>query len=601
MLENSSVFSIASNVSSSTKSPAFGIDLGTTNSCISILREGKLPEVIPMRDGSRTLPSCVMYKGKESKAIVGKQAYLNRYKPNVAYSVKRLMGTGEKVKFSYRGETWFKEPYEVSAEILKELVYQISDRYKDVKDVVITVPADFDVKQIEDTLKAGELAGLNVLSIMREPTAASLVFGLEEKVDGNVLVYDLGGGTFDVSLLSIKKKDNDVDDLDALYKFEDEDEDESTLEDETTYVVKATRGDTRLGGDDFDLAMRDIIFKKIKSQGIDINYMPESYKESLLLRLENLKKQGVYNDYIMPISYEVTSKSRGKRVELEVKVSVNDFFEATRIIFEKTKALMDDLLKNYPGRLEGIVTVGGSTKNPIIQELLKNCYNVPVFNDLNPDESVSMGAAVLARNLKFKDTGVSVLDVISNGIGVYSDSKVVNVIPRDQMVPCSVTRLFSTAMDNQKEINVMVYSGNSSIPEECTELGLLKLENTEMGPAGTVGVLVKLSIDSNGLLSCETRVGDTFKKVTLQNVLGRQSKELNIRDKKILKWTTYANRLQDENSQSTLLQMIEDYKLNSIDEEQIISFIRSCRKRSLESYESSDSSMADSVSYENIE
>ena len=151
MLENSDVFSTVSNVSSSSKSPAFGIDLGTTNSCISVLREGKLPEVIPMRDGSRTLPSCVMYKGRESKAIVGKQAYVNRYKPNVAYSVKRLMGSGEKVKFSYRGETWFMEPYEVSAEILKELVYQISDRYKDVKDVVITVPADFDVKQIEDT------------------------------------------------------------------------------------------------------------------------------------------------------------------------------------------------------------------------------------------------------------------------------------------------------------------------------------------------------------------------------------------------------------------------------------------------------------------
>lgn len=599
MLENSNVFSCANNVGSD-QSPAFGIDLGTTNSCISILREGKLPEIIPMRDGSRTLPSCVMYKGKDSKAIVGKQAYINRYKPNVAYSVKRLMGSNEKVKFSYRGESWTKEPAEVSAEILKELVYQISDRYKNVKDVVITVPADFDVKQIEDTLKAGELAGLNVLSIMREPTAASLVFGLEEKVDGNVLVYDLGGGTFDVSLLSIKKKDNeDSDDLNALYKFDDEDD--SSDDGETTYVVKATRGDTKLGGDDFDYIMRDIVFKKLRSQSVDVNYMPNSYKESLLLRLENLKKQGVYNDYIMPISYQAVSKSRGKTVDTEVKVSVDDFFEATRIIFEKTKTLMDDLLKNYPGRLEGIVTVGGSTKNPIIQELLKNCYNVPIFNDLNPDESVAMGASVLARNLKFKDGGVSVLDVISNGIGVYSDSKIANVIPRDQMVPCSVTRLFSTATDNQKEINVMIYSGNSSIPEECTELGLLKIENTEMGPAGTVGVVVKLSIDSNGLLSCETRVGDKFKKATLQNVLGRQSKELNIRDKKILKWTTYANRLQDVNSQTELLAMIEDYKANSIEEEKIISFIRNCRKRSLESYESSDASMSDSIGYENIE
>jgi len=194
-MENSNVFSNVSSVTD--KSPAFGIDLGTTNSCISILREGRLPVIIPMRDGSKTLPSCVMYRGKNTKAIVGKEAYWNRHKPNVAYSVKRLMGSGKKVNFSYHNENWSMEPAEVSAEILKELVYQISDRYKNVKDVVITVPADFDMPQIEDTIKAGKLAGLNVLSIMREPTSASLVFGLDKKVTGNVLVYDLGGGTFE--------------------------------------------------------------------------------------------------------------------------------------------------------------------------------------------------------------------------------------------------------------------------------------------------------------------------------------------------------------------------------------------------------------------
>ena len=182
----------------------------------------------------------------------------------------------------------------------------------------------------------------------------------------------------------------------------------------------------------------DLVFNKLKSQGIDVNQIPHSYKESLLLRLENLKKSGIYKDYLMNIEYTPKSRSKGKKVITEVTVTVDDFFEATRIIFGKTKVLIDDLLRTYPCKLEGIVTVGGSTKNPVIYELLKKCYEVPVYNDINPDESVSMGAAIHARTLKFKDSGVSVLDVISNGIGVHSDNKVMNIIPRDSMVPCSL-------------------------------------------------------------------------------------------------------------------------------------------------------------------
>lgn len=595
-MENSNVFSKFS--PSEDRSPAFGIDLGTTNSCISLLREGSLPEVIPMRDGSMTLPSCVMFKGKNSKAVVGKQAYQNRYKPNVSYSVKRMMGSGKKVNFSYHGENWSLEPSEVSAEVLKELVYQISDRYKDVKDVVITVPADFNIPQIKDTIKAGELAGLNVLSIMREPTAASLVFGLESKVRGNVLVYDLGGGTFDVTLLEINSSKSDSD-LDDLYGF---DSNPSENNADTTYVVKATRGDSKLGGDDFDLALRDILFNKLKSQGIDVNQIPHSYKESLLLRLENLKKTGIYRNYSLAIEYVPKSRTRGKTVSTVVEIGIDDFFEATRIIFGKTKVLIDDLLANYPCKLEGIVTVGGSTKNPLISELLKNCYGVKVYNDINPDESVAMGAAVHARTLKFKDSGVSVLDVISDGIGVYADGKIVNVIPRDSMVPCSVTRAFSTVVDNQKEINVVVYSGNSSIPEECSELGMLTIENKEMGPAGTVGVIVKLSVDSNGLLKCYAKVGEHFKEITLQNILGRQnSTQLNLREKKLVKWTTFVNKMEEGSQKEQLSRMLEAFRDGSNNSDEIIEFIRNCRNKKLESFESSDSRFSNEIEYVNIE
>lgn len=598
-MENSNVFSNVSSVTD--KSPAFGIDLGTTNSCISILREGRLPVIIPMRDGSKTLPSCVMYRGKNTKAIVGKEAYWNRHKPNVAYSVKRLMGSGKKVNFSYHNENWSMEPAEVSAEILKELVYQISDRYKNVKDVVITVPADFDMPQIEDTIKAGKLAGLNVLSIMREPTSASLVFGLDKKVTGNVLVYDLGGGTFDATLLSINSSKSD-DDLDSLYGFDEPDSNPSDVEEDTTFVVKATRGDAHLGGDDFDLVVLDLVFNKLKSKGIDVNQIPHSYKESLLLRIENLKKNGIYRDYVMPIEYIPKSRSKGKKVETEVTVTVDDFFEATKVIFGKTKVLIDELLRNYPCKLEGIVTVGGSTKNPVIYELLKNCYNVPIYNDINPDESVAMGAAVHARTLKFKDSGVSVLDVISNGIGVHSDNKVMNIIPRDSMVPCSMSRLFSTVVDNQKEINVIVYSGNSTIPEECVELGMLTLENKEMGPAGTVGVVVKLSVDSNGLLTCYAKVGDEFKELTLKNILGRQSHtSLSLREKKLVKWVAFANKMEDSPEKDELQRMLVQFENGVNNSDEIIEYIRSCRTRRLESYESSDANLSNEVVYENIE
>lgn len=596
-MENSNVFSGVSSVAD--RSPAFGIDLGTTNSCIAILRKGRLPEILPMRDGSKTLPSCVMFKGKDSKAIVGRQAYEKRFNPNVCYSVKRLMGSGKKVNFSYHGEDWSMEPAEVSAEILKELVYQISDRYKDVKDVVITVPADFNIPQIADTIKAGELAGLNVLGVMREPTAASLVFGLEDKFSGSVLVYDLGGGTFDVTLLTINSSKTDTD-LNDLYGFgTDEDEKEA----DTTYVVKATRGDVKLGGDDFDLALRDIVLDKLKSQGIDITQIPNSYKETLLLRLEQLKKNSVFKDYMMSINYTPKSRSRNKQITTEVKVTTEDFFEATRVIFNKTKALVDDLLASYPTKLEGIVTVGGSTKNPLIYELLKSCYGVKIYNDINPDESVAMGAAIHARNLKFKDSGVSVLDVISNGIGVYTDGKVKNIIPRDSMVPCSMSRVFSTVVDNQKEINVIVYSGNSSIPEECSELGLLTLENKEMGPAGTVGVVVQLSVDSNGLLKCFAKVGDSFKEVTLKNILGKSesNRSLDLKEKQLKKWYAFANKMEDSSEKDELESLIRAFEDGSDVSNQIISLIRSFRKRSLEVRDVPNAKLTDSIVYENIE
>ena len=234
------------------KTPAYGIDLGTTNSCIAVIQAGNTPKVIKLKDGNVTMPSCVMWKGGD-KFVVGREAYKNRYKASAIYSVKRLMGTDEKVVLQYGMKTKVMTPVEVSAKILEGLVEQASTDFKDIKDVVITVPAYFNNRQVEDTIKAGEMAGLNVLRILREPTAASLVYDMEAigRDEINVLVYDLGGGTFDASLLRIKKSGGDLSELTNLYGdlgVGDSDESSYSMLDN----VIDTDGDSRLGGDDID-------------------------------------------------------------------------------------------------------------------------------------------------------------------------------------------------------------------------------------------------------------------------------------------------------------------------------------------------------------
>lgn len=579
MLKNSVSFG-SSSEASTLKSPAFGIDLGTTNSCISVLKKGAYSEIIPMKNGKVTIPSCVAYNGPNGKPVVGDFAYQRRDRSNVVYSVKKLMGSGKKINLKRGDVSWEVEPYEVSAEILKALVENISDRYKVVKDVVITVPADFDTLQVEDTLKAAKLAGLNVLQILREPTAAALALKLEDKVEGDVLVYDLGGGTFDVSLISISSS-KDHSDLDDIYGFgsnENKGDDKSQ-----TYVVKSTRGDSNLGGDDLDDKLLSIILEKIKQAGYDPKRVPTYYKERLKLRLENLKKQGVDQMYTLPIQYSYKS-SRKVNVDIEIDLTPEDFYNATKVIFDKTKAFIDELLAGYTGKLSCIVTVGGSTKNDILQQMLSSSYNVPVYNKLNPDESVSLGAAVHASNLKFGEGNVSVLDVLSNGIGVLADSRVMNLIPRDTTLPCSLSREFCTTRDNQEEVEIKVYSGNSSLEEDCVYLGSLIVDNIPKGKAGEVGVYVQLSIDSNGSLECYVISGDSKKKATLTNVLGNEvTKKVTLKEKKLKRWRLYALKL-DEVDAVELNALLDIYEENDRVEPAIVEFIRERKNTVLDTY-----------------
>lgn len=566
------------------KSPAFGIDLGTTNSCISIFREGSLPQVIPMKNGKVTLPSCVMYNSKDEKPIVGLQAYANREKKSVVYSVKKLMGSGQKVHVvAENGEEFDLEPYEVSAEILKALVENISDRYKVVEDVVITVPADFNNKQIEDTLKAAKLAKLNVLQILREPTAGSLALRLEDKIEGDFIVYDLGGGTFDASLINLSSTQEESDDaFGDIYGFDSEPSNESSEGKDLSsiYVVKATRGDVNLGGDDLDEIMLNIVLERLKSKGVQLWAMPDDVKEKIKLRLEMRKKDSIDDIYVMNINYKPT---KGKEVNEDIYVFPNDFYKATLEIFNKTKVHIDNLLKEYPTQLKGIVTIGGSTKNRLLKQLLEETYGIKVYGDLNPDEAVSLGAAVQASNLKFGGSNISVLDVISHGIGVLADGRITNIIPRDTTVPTSATRAFGTSRDNQEQVDIHVFSGNSSIPEECVYLGTLNIKDIPKGKAEQVYVKVNLSIDSSGSLECYVVSGDVSKRAVLSNVLGASQsssspKTLSLNEKKVVRWRHFANKIENEKDREFLLDLIDEFLIDDSVENRIIDFIRERKK-----------------------
>lgn len=586
MIKNSNVFGQNGEVK---KSPAFGIDLGTTNSCISIYKEGSLPEVITMMDGRVTLPSCVMYLGKDEKPIVGREAYENRDKASVVYSVKKLMGSGKKVQVvAENGDKLELEPFEVSAEILKALVENIKDRYTVVEDVVITVPADFDNNQIADTLKAAKLANLNVLQILREPTAGSLALKLEDRIDGTFLVYDLGGGTFDASLIEISATGNDsaMDEFADIYGFDDDSNSNSSNPESkdlgSIYVVKATRGDVNLGGDDLDEIMLNIVLDRLKKQGVQLWNMPAEYKENLKLRLEKQKKVGLDNIYNMNISYKPI---RGRNVETEVFVQPNDFYKATVEIFNKTKVHIDALLREYGGNIKGIVTIGGSTKNKLLKELIAETYGIKVYDGLNPDEAVSLGAAVQASNLKFGGSNISVLDVISHGIGVLADGRITTIIPRDTTVPTSLTKGFSTVRDNQEQVDVHVYSGNSNIPEECVYLGTISVNNIPKGKAGQVYVKVNLSVDSSGSLKCYIVSGNSSKEVVLTNVLGADKSEgrktLTLKEKKAIRWRAFADKLTDEEERIYLLDLIDEYVIGKTVEDKIISYIKDKKKNLL--------------------
>lgn len=545
----------------------FGIDLGTTNSAISVVASGNTPEIIRLRNGKTTMPSCVTWLG-EDNFLVGQESYVQRYLPNTIYSVKRIMGSNQKVTLENNGETKEFTPEEISAEILKGLCREVEDTYGKVKNVVITVPAYFNNNQVEATRKAGELAGLNVLSTFREPTSAGLVYSVvRDKADEErILVYDLGGGTFDVSLVVTKRVES-YPELDEIYGFDSEDV-EGEQSAGIVLDVLRKNGDMFLGGDDIDEELVKIFIKKLKEKGIDGDKLTKATRELVKLKLEGFKKEGVAH-YTSITDLEFVDGTVMK--DVEVLISVGDFAEATRKIYNRTKIITDEVLEGM--NIDSIVTVGGSTKSELIKEFLRRDYpNVKLNDALQPDESVALGAALQAKRIMHGDKRIKVFDILPLSIGVLANNRIQKMLHKDQTVPFSVTRRFTTTSDNQERISIDIYQGNSNIAEECTYLGKLTMDDIPKKPAGVPTIYTTLAVNADGVLKCRVSIEGKVKEVELVNILkGNKEENLSPLDerkrKKLVRWRRVA---QSSENKDYLLEILDKFEKGEVDEKEVL-------------------------------
>lgn len=495
-----------------------GIDLGTTNSAVSIYTADTVPTILPLQKRGFTIQSCVRWDGRnedgEPTFTVGEEAYKERYRPNVVYSVKRIMGSGDTVTLTWRTEPPYPSkadsdwddsldlqltPAEVSSIILHHIKEKVAELYKPVKKCVITVPAYFNQRQIEDTLKAAELAELDCVQILKEPTSASYIYSqLGYAGSGSVLIYDLGGGTFDVTHMNFLRKDaipsKMLTSLKRQYGIELKASTGTDVNDQYFCRVLGTYGDVRLGGDDIDKAMGDAIIKKLKLK------FSEEDKEQLYLRCEEFKKMSIE---AMDI----------KISEHTVHLDRQDLYEATDKIFNKTVELMKGIDMSD---VSTVVLVGGSTKSQRIRDNLSKVFpGVEISAVLDPDATVALGAGSVAKAIANKKD-LAYADVLPLPIGILVDEKEVQVcIERNTSMPFVATEYFSTMYDNQKTITLHVFQGVSKDPSKCTYLGRLSVEDLPAKKAGEVVASVSFILSSQGRLRITSTVDGVDKEVEL--------------------------------------------------------------------------------------
>ncbi|MDR7000402.1 molecular chaperone DnaK [Neobacillus niacini] len=481
-------------------SKIIGIDLGTTNSCVAVL-EGGEPKVIPNPEGNRTTPSVVAFKNGERQVgeVAKRQAITN---PNTIISIKRHMGTAHKVEVEGKGYT----PQEISAIILQYLKSYAEDYLGEpVTKAVITVPAYFNDAERQATKDAGKIAGLEVERIINEPTAAALAYGLDKTdQDQTILVYDLGGGTFDVSILELG---------------------------DGVFEVKATAGDNRLGGDDFDQVIIDYLVEQFKKEnGIDL-----SQDKMALQRLkdaaEKAKKDlsGVTSTQIsLPF---ITAGAAGP-LHLEVTMSRAKFEELSASLVERTmgptrQALSDAGLT--PSEIDKVILVGGSTRIPAVQEAIKKATGQEPHRGVNPDEVVAMGAAIQGGVITGDVKDVVLLDVTPLSLGIETMGGVfTKLIDRNTTIPTSKSQVFSTAADNQTAVDIHVLQGERPMAANNKTLGRFQLSDIPPAPRGIPQIEVTFDIDKNGIVNVRAKDLGTNKEqqITIKSSTGLSDEEI---------------------------------------------------------------------------